>query len=39
MEIVAGTPAEFAEFLKNDRANSARVYKTLGIKPKEVPSF
>lgn len=39
MEIAASTPVEFAKFLKNDRANAAQVYETLGIKPKEASSF
>jgi tripartite-type tricarboxylate transporter receptor subunit TctC len=38
METVGNTPPEFAEFLKEDRATAARVYKTLGIKPSDVPA-
>ena len=37
MEAVGNTPAEFAEFHRNDRANAARIFKTLGIKPSDVP--
>jgi tripartite-type tricarboxylate transporter receptor subunit TctC len=31
------TPAEYAEFLRRERANAARVFKTLGIKPSDAP--
>jgi tripartite-type tricarboxylate transporter receptor subunit TctC len=31
------TPAEFAEFLKSDRANATRVFTTLGIRPGAAP--
>jgi len=37
LDIVGSTPAEFAAFLKEDRATATRVYKTLGIKPLDVP--
>lgn len=37
MEAVGNTPAEFAEFHRNDRANAARIFNALGIKPAEAP--
>jgi hypothetical protein len=30
---VGNTPAEFAAFVKADRANAARVFKSMGLKP------
>lgn len=38
LEAVGSSPAEFAEFLKEDRANAVKVFKTLGIKPTDAPS-
>jgi tripartite-type tricarboxylate transporter receptor subunit TctC len=37
MEAVGNTPAEFARFHAADRANAARIFKTLGIKPSDAP--
>ena len=34
---VGNTPTEFAEFLKADRANAARIFKAIGIRPSETP--
>jgi tripartite-type tricarboxylate transporter receptor subunit TctC len=39
MEAVGNTPAEFAKFHAADRANAARIYKTLGIKPSDAPKI
>jgi hypothetical protein len=32
------TPAETSALLKRDRANAARIFKTLGIKPRDAPN-
>lgn len=32
-----GTPAEFAEFLRSDRTNAGRVFRTIGIRPSDSP--
>jgi tripartite-type tricarboxylate transporter receptor subunit TctC len=37
MEAVGSTPAEFAKFHAADRANAARIFKTVGIKPSDSP--
>jgi tripartite-type tricarboxylate transporter receptor subunit TctC len=37
MEPVGSTPAQFSEQIRKDRANAARVFKTLGIKPTDAP--
>ncbi len=37
LEPVGDTPAQFAEFLKLDRANAGRIFKTLGIRPSDAP--
>ena len=37
LEPVSDTPAEFAEFLKLDRANAGRIFKTVGIRPSDAP--
>ena len=39
LEGVGYTPSEFAEFLKADRANAARIFRTLGIKPADAPAI
>jgi tripartite-type tricarboxylate transporter receptor subunit TctC len=31
------TPAEFAAFLKEDRVNAARIFRTIGIRPSDAP--
>ncbi len=36
-ELAGMGPAEFAEFLKKDRANAARIFKSLGITPGDAP--
>jgi tripartite-type tricarboxylate transporter receptor subunit TctC len=38
LEVVGGSAAEFAEFLKIDRANAGRLFRTIGVKPSEAPS-
>jgi tripartite-type tricarboxylate transporter receptor subunit TctC len=38
LDIVGGSAQEFAEFLKADRANAARVFKALGVVPTDSPS-
>jgi tripartite-type tricarboxylate transporter receptor subunit TctC len=37
LDIVGGTADQFAEFMKTDRANAARVFKTIGIQPTDAP--
>ena len=34
---VGNTPTEFAAFLKADKANAARIFKAIGIRPSETP--
>ena len=34
---VGGSAAEFADFLKKDRANAGRVFKALGVRPSDAP--
>ena len=34
---VGNTPTEFAAFLKADRANAARIFKAIGIRPSDTP--
>lgn len=34
---VGNTPSEFAAFLKEDKANAARIFKAIGIRPSETP--
>lgn len=34
---VGNSPAEFAAFLKQDKANAARIFKAIGIRPGEAP--
>jgi tripartite-type tricarboxylate transporter receptor subunit TctC len=38
LEAVGGTAEEFAAFVAKDRANAARVLKTIGVKPADAPS-
>ena len=38
LEPVGNSPAEFAAFVKADRANAAKVFKSMGIKPTDAPS-
>jgi tripartite-type tricarboxylate transporter receptor subunit TctC len=38
LEVAALTPAETSALLKEDRANAARIFKTLGIKPEDAPN-
>jgi tripartite-type tricarboxylate transporter receptor subunit TctC len=35
LQPVGNTPAEFAAFVKADRANAARVFKSMGLKPQD----
>lgn len=37
LDYVGGSAQEFADFLKNDRANSGRVFKALGLSPTDAP--
>ena len=37
LDVVGGSAAEFAEFLKNDRDNAGRVFKAIGVRPVDVP--
>ena len=37
MEVIGFTPAEFTAYLKEDRANAARIFKALGIRPLVAP--
>ena len=37
LEPVANSAAEFAAMLKDEKANAARIYRTLGIKPADAP--
>jgi tripartite-type tricarboxylate transporter receptor subunit TctC len=38
LDIVGGSAADFAQFLKEDRANAARVFKAIGVQPSDAPS-
>ena len=38
LEIVGGTPEEFAQFLKEDRAAAGKVFQSIGGKPSDAPS-
>lgn len=38
LDVVGGSAAEFAEFLKSDRANAGRVFKAIGVRPSDAPS-
>jgi tripartite-type tricarboxylate transporter receptor subunit TctC len=38
LEIVGGTPEEFAQFLKEDRAAAGKVFQSIGVKPSDAPS-
>ncbi len=35
---VGGSAKEFAEFLREDRANAGRVFRAIGVKPSDAPS-
>ena len=37
LDVVGGSAAEFAEFLKKDRANAGRVFKVIGVRPVDAP--
>ncbi len=37
LQPVGNSPAEFAEFVKADRANAQRVFKAMGIRPTDAP--
>ena len=37
LQPVGNSPAEFAEFVKADRANAQRVFKAMGIRPSDAP--
>jgi len=37
LQAVGSTPAEFAAFVQADRANAARVFDTMGLKPLDAP--
>lgn len=38
LEPVGNSPAEFAAFVKADRANAQKVFRSMGIKPTDAPS-
>ena len=38
LEVSALTPAETGALLKEDRANAARIFKALGVKPEDAPN-
>ncbi|MFM9969942.1 MAG: Bug family tripartite tricarboxylate transporter substrate binding protein [Burkholderiales bacterium] len=38
LDIVGGSADAFAQFLRDDRINSGRVFKTMGVKPTDAPS-
>ncbi|MFM9971096.1 MAG: Bug family tripartite tricarboxylate transporter substrate binding protein, partial [Burkholderiales bacterium] len=38
LDIVGGSADAFAQFLREDRINSGRVFKTMGVKPTDAPS-
>jgi tripartite-type tricarboxylate transporter receptor subunit TctC len=38
LEFVENSPAEFAEFLRKDRENAGKVFRSMGIKPTAAPS-
>ncbi len=38
LEIVGGTPEQFAQFLKEDRAIAGKVFQSIGVKPSDAPS-
>jgi len=37
LQPVGNSPAEFAAFVKADRANAQRVFKAMGIRPMDAP--
>jgi tripartite-type tricarboxylate transporter receptor subunit TctC len=37
LEIVGGTPEEFAQFLKEDRAAAGKVFQSIGVKQSDAP--
>jgi tripartite-type tricarboxylate transporter receptor subunit TctC len=37
LEAVGNSPAEFAEFARADRMNAGKLFKSIGIKPSNVP--
>ena len=38
LDVVGGSAAEFAEFLKADRAHAGRVFRAIGVRPTDAPS-
>jgi tripartite-type tricarboxylate transporter receptor subunit TctC len=38
LEVVGGSPEEFAQFLKEDRAAAGKVFRSIGVKPSDAPS-
>jgi len=38
LEIVGGSADEFSQFLREDRINSGRVFKAMGVKPGDAPN-
>ncbi|MSQ52590.1 MAG: tripartite tricarboxylate transporter substrate binding protein [Betaproteobacteria bacterium] len=38
LDIVGGSADDFAQFLREDKINSGRVFKTMGVKPGDSPS-
>jgi tripartite-type tricarboxylate transporter receptor subunit TctC len=38
LDVVGGSAAEFAEFLRADRASAGRLFRAIGVKPTDAPS-
>lgn len=38
LEFVENTPAQFADFLRKDRENAGKVFRSMGVKPTPAPS-
>lgn len=38
LDMLGGSAAEFAEFLKKDRDNAGRVFRAIGVRPSDAPS-
>lgn len=37
LDVVGGSPVEFADFLRKDRANAGRVFAAIGVRPANAP--
>jgi tripartite-type tricarboxylate transporter receptor subunit TctC len=38
LDAVGGSPADFAEFIRNDQVTAGRVFKAIGVRPGDAPS-